>query len=146
MSQFIICNKDNKGIIAEVVGNMLKIQKRKNDFHPFIMTLSGKDWDANISCTGCGEVHHIESIDGTIKLDDLKLRDKEQDNGEDDKESGPTGPDNTGPDTSNLNGESGPTGASGPSSSGRFTKRPGTYAGPTGSNPGGGASGPTGSA
>ena len=83
MSQFIICNKDNKGIIAEVVGNMLKIQKRKNDFHPFIMTLSGADWDANISCTGCGEVHHIESVDGKLNLEGFTLRDKEKEDGKD---------------------------------------------------------------
>lgn len=78
MSQHIICSKDKKCIIAEVIGNMLRIQKRKNDFNPFVMTLTGKDWDVNISCTGCGEVHHIECVNGKINLEDLVLRDQEK--------------------------------------------------------------------
>lgn len=79
MSEFIICNKDKKWPIAEKVGDsMLRIVKRKNDYHPFAMVLKGKDWDAIISCTNCSEPHHIECVDGKINTEGLTIKSKEE--------------------------------------------------------------------
>jgi len=89
MAQLIICKKDQKWPVAEIVGeSMLRIVKRKNDYHPFAMTLKGDNWDAVIACTNCSEPHHIECIGGKISTEALTIKDKENEDGkeEDDKQ------------------------------------------------------------
>lgn len=79
MAQLIICKKDQKWPIAEIVGeSMLRIVKRKNDYHPFAMTLKGSEWDAVVACTNCSEPHHIECVDGKITKEGLIIKDKEE--------------------------------------------------------------------
>lgn len=95
----IICQKDNKGIIAELVGDrMLKIHKRKLDVHPIIITVTGDNYDLIATCTICGEPQHIECVNGKIVTDNLKLiegerkdGDKKEGDGKEGKEGNPEG-------------------------------------------------------
>ena len=119
MKRLILNPKNKKGIIAELIGeNGLRIEKRRSDNFPINVFIKGKDYTVVANCTLTGDPVLIECVDGKIQLEELLIEER-QDNGEEIKPTGETGPESTGPtgDTTPT-GSAGPTGATGPEPTG----------------------------
>lgn len=95
MKKLILNPKNQKGIIAELIGeNGIRIQKRRSDNFPINIFIKGLDYTVVANCTLTGEPVMIECIDGKIQLEDLIIEerkdenDKEEYTHEDEKDTG----------------------------------------------------------
>ncbi len=78
---YIMCTKCKDGIIAEIVGkSMIRIIKRKEDFHPIGVDVTGTNFDMIVSCTLCGNLEPVECVDGQITMDTLTTKEKKDAN------------------------------------------------------------------
>lgn len=91
--RFIVNPKNEKGIIAEIIGkNMLRIIKRRSDHNPISVIIKGNDYDVVTNCTLTGDPIYIDCVNGQIVEKDLKIIEKEHEDGKENKNDGPTGP------------------------------------------------------
>lgn len=92
MAKFIVNPKNPKGIIAELIGEgMIKIIKRRSDYHPIQVIMKGTDWDAVVNCTLTGEPVYINCVGGKIDTSNLTIIEKESEDGKEIKGQGASG-------------------------------------------------------